>query len=268
MLTQENIVKYQQMIANGQTPTAPEELADFEVVKAMMQGQAMAAASATTNVPTVAAPAPLTPAAATPLTPTNPAALVIDMPTPSNGSLFTMEDAMRSSMAVDQYLKVKFGQTFIGDEVVSNDPIYVSIDLDSVVVKLSIKAGQPVKYFSTLNGRDCLQGGSWAEVVADMRKIDPKARPYYCVDLAMQVAKDIKAFDGHVVTKTGSSLGHTTATTNWKDWIRFYNSLPIHTGRVFVRITRQDMKKDSSQWGLLNFAYVTDEQAQSLGLVA
>lgn len=258
MLTQENIVKYQQMIVNGQTPTAPEELADFEVVKAMMQGQAMAAASATSNVPAVAAPAPLAPAS------------IADIPTqlPSNGSAFTMEDAMKSSMAVDQYLKVKFGQTFIGDEVVSNDPIYVSIDIDSVVVKLSIKAGQPVKYFSTLNGRDCLQGGSWAEVVADMRKIDPKARPYYCVDLAMQVAKDIKAFDGHVVTKTGSSLGHTTATTNWKDWIRFYNSLPTHTGRIFVRITRQDMKKDSSQWGLLNFAYVTDEQVQSLGLVA
>lgn len=258
MLTQENIVKYQQMIAKGQTPTAPEELADFEVVKAMMQGQAMAAASATSNVPAVAAPAPLAPA---PIT---------DIPTQlaSNGSAFTMEDAMKSSMAVDQYLKVKFGQTFIGDEVVSNDPIYVSIDLDSVVVKLSIKAGQPVKYFSTLNGRDCLQGGSWAEVVADMRKIDPKARPYYCVDLAMQVAKDVKAFDGHVVVKAGLSLGHTTATTNWKDWLRFYNSLPTHTGRVYVRITRQDMKKDSSQWGLLNFAYVTDEDAQTLGLVA
>lgn len=269
MLTQENIVKYQTMIANGQVPTTPEEKADYEVVKAMMTSSAMAATvaqpAASTPAPVQQPIVPITPAVA-PLQPV--AAEPAYMPImPENGSAFTMEDAMKSSLAVDAYLKVKFGQTFIGDDVVSNDPIYVKIDLNSVVVKLAIKAGNPVKYFSTINGRDCLQGGSWADVVADMRKIDPKAQPYYCVDLGMQVAKDVKGFDGHVVSQAGAFIGHTTATTNWKDWSRFYAALPTHTGSVFVRLTRQDIKKNNNQWGLLNFEYVTDEQAQALALV-
>lgn len=262
MLTQENIVKYQNMIINGQTPTTPEEIADFEVVKAMMTGQAMAAASAT---PAPAQTQALAPVQA--LTPVEPVHTEVAPVVPSNGSSFTMEDAMKSSMAVDKYLKVRYGVTSISDEVVSNDPIYVKIDLDSIVVKQSIKAGNPVKYYSTLDGRTCLQGGTWVEAISDMQKIDPKARPYFCVDLAMEVAKDVKAFDGTVVASVGTMIGHTTATTNWKDWSRFYQALPTHTGSVFVRLTRQDVKKDSNQWGLVNFAYVTDEQAQALGLM-
>lgn len=257
MLTQETITKYQTMIQNGQAPTTPEEIADYEVVKAMMTSTAMAATSVTPA--TVPAPiAPLTPVA-------QPEVPVL---TPANGSAFSMEDAMKASMAVDKYLRVRFGVTSISDEVVSNDPIYVKIDIDSVVVKQSIKAGSPVKYLSSIDGKTCLQGGTWVEAIADMQKIDPKARPYFCVDLAMEVVKDVKAFDGTVVAPVGTVIGHTTATTNWKDWLRFYQSLPTnHTGSVYARLTRQDMKKDNNSWGLVNFQYVTDEQAKALGLV-
>lgn len=275
MLTAERIELFKQMVSNNQSPTNPEDAADYEVVKAMIVSQAMAGQvaqtpSTTVVTPTYTANVPVAsvPAVATTLTPTTPVAASFDSPVPSNGSAFTMEDAMKSAMAVDHYLKPKYGQMFIDNEVVNNDPIFVSIDLDSIVVKSSIKAGNPVKYYSTLNGRDCIQGGSWADVVADVQKIDPKARPYFCVDLAMKVAKPICAFDNRIVVDTGCYLGHTTATTNWKDWSRFYQALPTHTGSVFVKLTRQDVKKDSNQWGLLNFEYVTNEQAQQLGLVA
>lgn len=260
MLTQENIVKYQTMIQNGQAPTDPQEVADFEVVKAMMTSQAMTATAVPTpSTSMVPAPAPV------PLTP-------VETPTPTvpvmtaTGSAFTMDEAMKASMAVDKYLRVKPGVTYISEEVVSNDPIFVKINLDSVVVKQSIKAGSPVKYLSTLDGRTCIQGGTWLEAIADMQKIDPKARPYFCVDLAMTVAKDVKAFDGTVIATVGNVLGHTTATTNWKDWSRFYSALPTHTDDVYVRLTRQDVKKDNKQWALLEFQYVTDEQAAQLGL--
>lgn len=266
MLTAERIEIFKQLIANNQIPTNPEDNADFEIVKAMVISQASAGQ--------VAQPAavPATIPVAQPATALTPAAPVrttaVDTPVPSNGSSFTMEDAMKSAMAVDHYLKPKYGQMFIDNDVVNNDPIYVSIDLDSIVVKSSIKAGNPVKYYSTLNGRDCLQGGSWADIVADVQKIDPKARPYFCVDLAMKVAKSVCTFDGRIVVDAGCYLGHTTATTNWKDWSRFYSALPTHTGSVFVKLTRQDVKKDSNQWGLLNFEYVSNEVAQQLGLMA
>ena len=267
MLTAERIELFKQMLANNQIPANPEDTADFEIVKAMVISQVTAGQAVPSQEPAAAPVTNLVPVAATNKAP---AAVVnnASAPVASNGNAFTMEEAMKSSMVVDSYLKVKYGQTFINDQTVSDDPIYVSIDLDSVVVKSAIKAGNPVKYFSTLNGKDCLQGGSWADVVADMQKIDPKARPYFCVDLSMKVAQDIKAFNGQVIMSTGNYIGHTTATTNWKDWSRFYQSLPTHTGNVFVKLTRQNVKKDNNSWGLLNFEYVNDAQAQALGLVA
>ena len=265
MLTAERIELFKQMLVNNQTPANPEDTADFEIVKAMVISQATAGDTAT---PSTAVALPATSNPVTVMTPAVPNTTPVAVPVASNGGTFTMEEAMMSSMAVDSYIKVKYGQTFINDQTVSDDPIYVSIDLDTVVVKSAIKAGNPVKYFSTLNGRDCLQGGSWADVVADMQKVDPRARPYFCVDLSMKVIQDIKAFNGQVVVPVGSYIGHTTATTNWKDWSRFYSSLPTHTGTVIVKLTRQNVKKDNNSWGLLNFEYINDAQAHALGLIA
>lgn len=263
MLTAERIETFKQMLINNQSPTSPEDISDFEIVKAMVLGQAMTSTAVPTPAP---ATVPATVPAPTALTPAPAAAPAVPLPTPTNGNSFTMEDAMKASMAVDKYLKVKNGVTYVNNDVVSNDPIYVKINLDSVVVKQSIKAGNPVKYMSTLDGRTCLQGGSWIDAVADMQKIDPKARPYFCVDLALQLVKDVKAFDGSIIAASGEVLGHTTATTNWKDWSRFYAALPTHTGEIYARLTRQDVKKDNNQWALIEFQYVTDEQAKQLGL--
>ena len=271
MLTAERMEIFKQMIINNQSPANPEDISDFEIVKAMMVGQAMTAtavptpAPAPANVAPVAVPVPVATIAPAPVPATN-TAPATTLLTPTNGSSFTMEDAMKASMAVDKYLKVKHGVTYVNNDVVSNDPIYVKINLDSVVVKQSIKAGNPVKYMSTLDGRTCLQGGSWIDAVADMQKIDPKARPYFCVDLALQVVKDVRAFDGSIIAAVGEVLGHTTATTNWKDWSRFYSALPTHTGEIYARLTRQDVKKDNNQWGLVEFQYITDEQAKQLGI--
>ena len=269
MLTAERIELFKTMLINNQIPTNPEDTADFEIVKAMVISQATAGQSVPVNTVPAANPAvtATNTAPATNLVPAATTSTPPAAPVASDGSAFTMEEAMKSSMAVDSYLKVKYGQTFINEQTVSDDPIYVSIDLDSIVVKSAIKAGNPVKYYSTLNGKDCLQGGSWADVVADMQKMDPKARPYFCVDLAMKVAQDIKAFNGQVIMSTGNYIGHTTATTNWKDWSRFYQALPTHSGCVFVKLTRQNVKKNNNSWGLLNFEYVNDAQAQALGLV-
>lgn len=273
MLTQEKINTFNQIIASNGTP-APEDVADFEIYKAMLNSQALAGASANTTQQTnpafanpTANPAPvnnLVPVAnptATPVTVTNAGSL------PSNGSHYTIDDLMSNAMAVDKYLKVKYQQLFVGDDVVAGDSIYVTIDLDSVVYKLSIKGGNPVTYASTLDGKTCTSGGSWLEAVADIQKKDPKARPYNCADIPMVVAKEIKSPSGMVLADKGSILGHTTATTNWKEWSAFYKTLAEKHGVILVKVSRKDVVKDTNKWGLLTFAPVSDEEALALGII-
>ncbi|MBP5470978.1 MAG: hypothetical protein J6Z11_17245, partial [Candidatus Riflebacteria bacterium] len=227
MLTQEKMVQFNQLIASNGTP-APEDVADFEIYKAMLNSQAMAASSASqsqNNNPNFAAPTPApVPAALTPVeTPVQ--AGPVPNTVPANGSHFTMDDLMAKTMAVDKYLKVKYQQMFIGDDVIGSDHIFVRINLDNVVYKLSIKGGQPVSYASTLDGKTATTGGSWLEAVADIQAKDAKARPYNCADIPMVVAKEIKSPAGMILADEGTILGHTTSTTNWREWVNFYQSL-------------------------------------------
>lgn len=264
MLSQEKIAQFNQLLANGQAP-APEDSSDFEMYKALINSQALAANSAAAPVAqatTVAPVAPVVPVNIPAAAPT-PSAV-----TPSNGRNFSMDDLMSSAMVVDRYLKVKFGQMFIGDDIIGSDSIYVSIDLDSVVAKISIKGGNPVRYAATVDGKTCVQGGSWFEAVSDIQKIAPNARPYNCVDLPMKIAKDITAYNGSVICPAGETVGHTTSTTNWKEWLSFYRSLPDQHGVVFAKVTRKDVKKNNNQWGLLEFTYIPNDEALAQGLTA
>lgn len=274
MLTAEKINLFNQIIANNGTP-APEDSADFEIYKAMTNSQALAASSAqqpqqmnpnfaNPNQGAAPVPAPAPIPVANPLTP----APVASYPSavPSNGSHFTMDDLMSNSMSVDKYLKVKYQQMLIGDDVLAGDSIYVTIDLDSVVYKMSIKGGNPVTYASTLDGKTCTTGGSWMEAVADVQKKDHKARPYNCADIPMVVVKKITSYTGLTLAEEGDILGHTTSTTNWKEWSNFYKSLENPHGKVLVKVSRRDVSKETNKWGLLTFAAVSKEEAATLGI--
>lgn len=270
MLTAEKINYFATLMANNQVP-APEDSADFEIFKAMQMAGNVAQVQATVanaQATPVAAPAPApapAPLPATQLTPVTPAPMPMAM-TPSNGSAFTMDDLMSSSMSVDKYLKVKYQQTFIGDDAVNGD-MYVVIVKSEVVPKLSIKGGNPVQYRSTIDGKTCLEGGTWMEAVTNVQKLSKDARPYNCADIPMHVAKDVLSFTGNVIASVGDVLGHTTSTTNWRNWREFYNSTPKDQDKVFAKVSRVDRKKNSNQWGLVKFEYIPDDEAAKLGLV-
>lgn len=268
MLTQEKMVYFANLLATNQVP-APEDSADFEIFKAMQMAgnvaQAQAAVATPAPVPAATpAPAPVPVPAAT-LTPVTPAPMPMAM-TPSNGSAFSMDDLMSSSMSVDKYLKVKYQQTFIGDDAVAGD-IYVTIVKSEVVPKLSIKGGNPVQYRSTIDGKTCLEGGSWLEAVTNVQKLSKDARPYNCADIPMHVAKAIQSYTGNTIADVNDVIGHTTSTTNWRNWKDFYQSTPRDQDKVFAKISRVDMKKNTNQWGLVKFEYIPDDEAAKLGLV-
>ena len=264
MLNQEKINLFNQLLTNNQAP-APEDSADFEMYKALLNSQAMAANSVAVSEVQTSAPAAIVPA---PLQQATPPAPIPTMVMPSNGRAFTMEDLMSTSMAADKYLKVKYQQTFIGSDIVANNEIYAVVNLDEVITKLSIKGGSPVRYAATVDGKTCTSGGSWLEAVSDIQKVAPTARPYNCVDIPFKIAKEIKNFNNVTICEVGEIVGHTTSTTNWKNWLNFYRSIPEGERVVFVKVSREDVNKNNNQWGLLKFEYVSNEQAKALGLVA
>ena len=278
MLTPEKISYFNQLLQAGSVP-GPEDSADWEIYKALQNSQALAQQAATPATATaggiMSAPVPASVAAPVSAPVSAPVAAPMDsannqpMVMPSNGT-YTMDDLMSNQMVVDNYLKVKYQQTFIGNDVVGDKEIYVSINLSNVVAKMSIKGGQPVSYASTVDGKTCISGGSWVEAVADIQKKDPKARPYNCVDLPMKIVKDVKGFTGNIVASTGTVIGHTTSTTNWKPWVDFYRNLPQEVRErgeeVYVKLTRRDVSKNSNNWALVDFEYIPFEKAQELGL--
>mgnify|MGYP001103762648 CR=1 FL=1 len=261
MLTPEKINYFNQLLQTGNVP-GPEDSADWEIYKAYQNSQALAQQAAAPVAAPTTVPANI---------PTNNVSNQA-MAAPANGTSYTMDDLMSNQMVVDNYLKVKYQQTFIGNDVVGDKEIYVAINLSNVVAKLSIKGGQPVSYASTVDGKVCLSGGSWLEAVADIQKKDPKARPYNCVDLPMTVIKEVKGFSGNTVAAVGTVIGHTTSTTNWKPWVDFYRNLPQEVRErgeeVYVKLTRRDVSKNSNNWALVDFEYVPLEQAHNLGLVS
>jgi hypothetical protein len=264
MFTAEKVANFDNLIANNQ-PCAPEDQADFEMYKALKLSQNLAAQSVAEPTPTeVAASVPVTaasvPAVAKPET--------ISIPTPSTG-FYTMDDLISQSFSADKYLKVKHQVTSVGGEMIANKEIYGILNFSDVRVKQSIKGGNPVKYLSSLDGRTCVEtGDTWMNAITEIKRRDPNARPYSCADFTVTVAKDLVSYDGQLIAPAGTRLGHTTATTNWTNWVRFWQSLPNHDGHVYVKIVREDVKKGSNQWAILNFEYVAPETAIQLGLLS
>lgn len=279
MLTQEKMKYYGELISQGVTtaPT-PEESADFELVKAMLLSSQVAAnvaqpqpqhAQVLTPVSAPAMSPSMSPSMASAMAPAQapqPAPMMA-MPTamtPANGNVFTMEDLTSASMTADVYLKVKYQQTFINQDVVNAPEIFVAIDLGKVIPKLSIKGGNPVQYASTVDGRTSTNGGSWMEAIADIQKLDPKAKPYPSADIPMIVASPIRNFQGQVVAEIGTILGHSLSTTNWKNWKSFYDSLDTKEGTVWAKVTREDINKNKQTWAVLKFEKVSQEKAAEL----
>lgn len=272
MLTQEKINHFNILIQTNQAPS-PEDSADFEIYKALLNSQSLAQAQATSNptpnplmtTPTPVA-APTVTSVSAPVAPVSAPASVM----PANGT-YSMDDLMTNGMVVDNYLKVKYQQTFIGNDVVGDKELYVSINLDNVVAKVSIKGGSPVVYRSTIDGKNCLSGGTWLAAVEEVQRKDPKARPYNCADLPMVIAKDVKDFSGNVLCGVGSTIGHTTSTTNWRNWVEFYRHLPEEVRErkeeIFVKVVRKDVEKNNNRWAVLDFEYIPPKEAIALGLV-
>lgn len=182
---------------------------------------------------------------------------VATVPTP--GKALSMETLATGSINVDQWVKVKEFGLLIGDNKALIDTMKVSINMvdgRGFVPKLSIKAGNPAQYWSTTDGTTCPGVGTWEQAQQKALSLDPKARSYRAVDLPMTLLEPAIS-KGVEIAKVGTILGHTTSTTNWKNWEQFYKDVAdagLMGQTVEVELGFEaKTNKNNNTWGVITF---------------
>ena len=178
---------------------------------------------------------------------------------PVPGKALSMETLATGSINVDQWVKVKEFGLLIGDNKALIDTMKVSISMidgRGFVPKLSIKAGNPAQYWSTTDGTTCPGVGTWDQAQQKALSLDPKARSYRAVDLPMTLLEPAIS-KGVEIAKVGTILGHTTSTTNWKNWEQFYKDVAdagLMGQTVQVELGFEPKtNKAGNNWGVVSF---------------
>lgn len=178
---------------------------------------------------------------------------------PVPGKALSMETLATGSINVDQWVKVKEFGLLIGDNKALIDTMKVSISMidgRGFVPKLSIKAGNPAQYWSTTDGTTCPGVGTWDQAQQKALSLDPKARSYRSVDLPMTLLEPAIS-KGVEIAKVGTILGHTTSTTNWKNWEQFYKDVAdagLMGQTVQVELGFEPKtNKAGNNWGVVSF---------------
>lgn len=176
------------------------------------------------------------------------------------GKKLSMESLQTGAMNVDKWLKVKEFGLLIGDKPDLIESIVVSLNMTEgvgFVPKFAIKAGNPAQYFYTLDNVLCAQGGTWDAAIQKAAALDPRARPYPCVDLPFTVHEEVKGKKDVVLAEVGLKLGYTTSTTNWKAWEQFYKEVAaagLLNTEVLVKLGFEaKTNKNNNTWGIVTF---------------
>lgn len=185
------------------------------------------------------------------------------------GKRLTMGEMQGNSISVDTWMKVKQYGIIIGDSgLIPSLRCSIEMRDGAFIPKYSIKAGNPAQYFSTLDQVTAVGGGSWAAACEKARALDGRAREYRCVELPFRLEEDAVFTDPKtkakvVVAKAGDMIGHTTSTTNWANWEKFYTEVSdagLLGQTVDVILTAQERKnKSGNEWGVLAFELVEPE---------
>lgn len=236
--------------ANPLASLSPEQLA---AVMAMVGQQPVAQAAVTTQSPLVAQ---------TGLVVQQPAAQLpahFSMDTPME---FDMESFMSMGLSADHWVKFsEFGLTLASHPTVLLQELEVDILLENhkgFFLCMAMKYGDPATYNHTFDGKTDKNGQPWANAVVQASLVDPRARPYRCVQLPMKLTKDVMhpAKPGEVLAHAGEVVGYSTATTAWSSWESLYRAaqqqgLVGKTIRVKVtNLVKQPKKTGQKPWGI------------------
>ena len=183
----------------------------------------------------------------------------------------SMADAMASAqMRPDEWRKVKEHGLLLGTSRDAIETMTVEIDMteqSGFYMKESIKYGNPAVYLSTYDGVTCDKGGAWVHAIAKAQAADPRAKPYYSVDIKMVLIEAVKNAKGeaHELGVAGKTLGHSTSTSNFDEWREFYREVAAAglVGRkVVAKLTVKPLEnKAGNAWGVIDFALAGPAEA-------
>lgn len=186
------------------------------------------------------------------------------------GKPLSMDTLSTGSINVDTWIKVKEYGILVGDVKAPQaiPKLVASIEMTDgkgFLCKQSIKAGNPAQYWATYDGVTCPGTGTWEQAIQKAASISPTARPYRAVDLPLTLLEP--AMSGATeLAKVGTILGHSTATTNWKNWESFYKDcaqagLIGKTVKVEVGF-EEKTNKANNVWGVLTFKLLGEVEEQ------
>lgn len=178
----------------------------------------------------------------------------------------SIEDLENYGMAVDSILKIKSGSFFLDKEEVKA-PLKVKILFNEVKDKTSIKVdcgGGKVEYYHTYDGINEVRGGTFDSKVCYCKRINPNVDTYPSYDITMEVVEDVLNEQGKVVASVGSRIGHSTATTSFRNWVDFVKAckkagIDISKngeGVALAEISLETKKSDKFTWKVPVFKLV------------
>lgn len=181
--------------------------------------------------------------------------------TVGGGVAMSIAGMAASTFSVDDYVKVsKDGHGIVVNGKLIADPIDVVIDLSECIAHQAIKGGDPVRYEKTYDGVNAKSGMRWADAIAGVQQLDPKARPYETVDVCFTPVEDVKV-KNEVLIQAGSRIGYSLSTTNKSNFVNFIKALARQgvdpdNGKVFARIGCEARSGGGYTWGLMTFEFI------------
>lgn len=175
-------------------------------------------------------------------------------------------DDMQGNLSVDKWLKVKEFGLQVGDHGGLLKTIRVLFDASEGVgfmPKLSLKYGNPAVYKNTYDGQSVIGGGRWSDAVAEAQRVDPRAAPYRSVDLPFKLKENLVE-GGTLLLEAGKTLGHSTSTTNWRNFETFWKDVQKRelVGKRLELDLGFEAKSNTkgNKWGVLTFTIIGEAQ--------
>jgi len=180
------------------------------------------------------------------------------------GRTLSMDDIAGRGISVDSWIGVKEFGILAGKDRTLVPSVVVALDMHELAVHLAVKFGNPPVYYKSYDGVTCAQGGSWADAVAKCMKSDPGNKgEYRAVDLPMTVLESVileEKKQKKTVLEVGERIGHSTSTTNWRNWETFYKELVranLHHSILKVELGYEAKSNPAgNRWGVLTFKFL------------
>lgn len=181
------------------------------------------------------------------------------------GRTMTAEDLMTGDMSVDTWLKVKDTGIYIGQSKSALEELVVEIDMSRIGWCMCIKGGNPAVYKKTYDQVTTIGSTkSWEASIAELQRIDARARPYRSADIVMLPVNDVMdpKKPKEVLVEADKKVGHSLSTTNWGNFRAFYDEVKakgLQASVVKVRLGYESRSKPGvNDWGVLTFEHVVE----------